>query len=1747
MRHPPEILAKMGLKCHQKGQFETAVYYYQQALIQKPHWPEIYYNQGLVLYKLEDLPRAIESYQKAIEQNPNYLQAYYNLGVALQHSGQIDAAINIYKKMINIPAENKTKKADYFLVNAYNNLGYLFASTNQVKSAIYTLKVALDKFNNESIIQNNLGQIFLEIGELKQAIYHFKQAIMLDSENYIFHQNIGKAFQLLNLHQDAIESFKRAIQLQPDSIFAESSLGESLLFVGELKSAIAFWKSAVKQSDFLIDYYCSFAQSLIGKDELEKAIIACANFLTSLKLDTDFSQIVASLSPTYISLGNVLIASGKYAQAELYYHKSLHIYPQGNEASLNLKLCLEKQAKWNSAKIIKQLFLVANQEFKAFQKSIENHSSIQVDKNLKVSNIKDEFSKGTSKPCEGLNCQSCLKKIFSKFQIQSLSQDVYFCQFPDTIEIQNDPIKVSRFFQGRAWVSPQKNSWLVCEQITIWNSKNKIIPELSRSYPGKLPFCEKTHNVQDYSLIPDELPNLELIEGTVAVLSGLSGNVYFHWMVDILPRFDILRNGGYSWDQIDWFVVNSIQQPFQRETLERLGIPLSKIIESDRSPYIEAEKLIVPSFPSHLGWLSSEALAFHRSLFLTPKTQNQSHSPTRIYISRERASYRHIINEAEVMSWLSQWGFVRVELESLSVEQQVTLFANAEIIVSAHGSGLTNIMFCCPGTTVIELVSPHYIRHYYWVISQQLKLQHFYIKGSEFGCYPVRQLMYPNPLTEDILISLKSLEKVMKIAGILQSQTQISLPSTSKQPMSLNQKISYSIPQVTTSGIEPSTQSGLFLNSEDQDIYLHGAEALYTQKKYQQAAAACQRVISITPNAKAYKILGNIQQIKGQFEKAKDSYAKAIQLQPDFAEVFCNLGTLYAQEQDWQPAIICYQRAITLEPKLAIAYRNLARAWTQLGKKEEAAECWYHAYSINPGAISSEEHLQLANMLLNMGLVERAIASYCHAIQSNSYSQESYKKLGKALKRKMELSQTALDYQNMIALKALGSLPEQKLEEGVKNENSLSVNPARKSIKGLRGFLNHVFSAWSFEPELSSAFLEATLPTRGKNNHTIFTVSSLTEVDSVPQNQELKSNPLHDMSNRALSGNELKSSQYLTGVKEQSLSYQTSDKLTVKQYIKQAEAAAQLGNLTGAIEACQEALKIQPNTAVAYKILGEIEQALGHRESAQGLYKKAIEFGWKDAEIYLNLGTLCAQQQNWKDSIKYYQESIKINPKSAVVYHNLSKVWKQLNKPLEMAGCLYEAYSLEPERGTAKEHLNLGNILLKQDQITPAITCYKRAIQMDSKLTAAYQNISEALKRQGKRDEAEFYLQKLEQLHHPTISIKKDNQPGSNFHHLFNTHNGHRSSEFDNITPLQPIPLNGYSNGHLKLESKPSNITTLPQTLEKVEIVATEKYNKTYQNVDIDLKEAEESLKNKQFEKAINACQRAVKIQPNSAIAYKLWGNALQCLGRVQEAKEQYNHALVIDPKFAEVHANLGSLYAKDQQWDAAISCYQKAIQIKPKLASAYRNLAKVWKQLEKSEEWANCWYRALTLEPEGVTAEEYIQFANALIELGKVDWTVICYKKAIQLDPRQVEAYLNLGEIFISQQQLENAIAIYNQAIEHHPQKPEFYCKLGQVLVQLERWEEAITAYNQALALNPNLALIYHNLGEVFVSKAQFEQAIDCYKQLIQLEPDNWEAYHKLGDLFQEIGQLDEAVEAYHQAIELTETEPSSVKNIEV
>jgi capsular polysaccharide biosynthesis protein len=222
------------------------------------------------------------------------------------------------------------------------------------------------------------------------------------------------------------------------------------------------------------------------------------------------------------------------------------------------------------------------------------------------------------------------------------------------------------------------------------------------------------------------LPTLYKYAGEFATLTFSAVN-YYHWLFDVLVRFYLLELGNVSYDKI---LLNNQQcLPYQMETLHLLGIKPEMIYTCHQSSHIRASKVIVPSLVGYYGRMPKWACDYLRNQLLGHSTKIVGYE--RIFISREKAGKRHVVNEEQILECLRNYGFRKVILEELSVVDQINLFVSAEMIIGPHGAGLANLVFCNPGTKVIELFSPGYVNVMYWRLCNHVNLDYYYVIGQD--------------------------------------------------------------------------------------------------------------------------------------------------------------------------------------------------------------------------------------------------------------------------------------------------------------------------------------------------------------------------------------------------------------------------------------------------------------------------------------------------------------------------------------------------------------------------------------------------------------------------------------------------------------------------------------------------------------------------------------------------------------------------------------------------------------------------------------------------------------------------------------------------------------------------------------------------------------------------------------------------------------------------------------------------------
>lgn len=255
-------------------------------------------------------------------------------------------------------------------------------------------------------------------------------------------------------------------------------------------------------------------------------------------------------------------------------------------------------------------------------------------------------------------------------------------------------------------------------------------------------------------------------DGTLMVLSSPGQQCYYHWMLQLLPRLKILQESQLSYDKI-YLNVQNVKFRWQRESLynvmDHLGIPRDKLLCIENN-VVEAKKLLVTSIawkPSSSGFWKMRLEwyeKFFTDVFVKP---NKSETSKYIFISRSKAHYRRISNEASLMALLNKKGFVAFNFEDLGITEQAVLFHNAEIIIGPHGAGWTNLIFCKPGTCIIEI--DHGLKSVKQRSGYKKMAKHMGCKYHAFYTDLLEDTEHPEdilaPINQDLMVDVAAFEQ----------------------------------------------------------------------------------------------------------------------------------------------------------------------------------------------------------------------------------------------------------------------------------------------------------------------------------------------------------------------------------------------------------------------------------------------------------------------------------------------------------------------------------------------------------------------------------------------------------------------------------------------------------------------------------------------------------------------------------------------------------------------------------------------------------------------------------------------------------------------------------------------------------------------------------------------------------------------------------------------------------------------------
>jgi tetratricopeptide (TPR) repeat protein len=233
----------------------------------------------------------------------------------------------------------------------------------------------------------------------------------------------------------------------------------------------------------------------------------------------------------------------------------------------------------------------------------------------------------------------------------------------------------------------------------------------------------------------------------------------------------------------------------------------------------------------------------------------------------------------------------------------------------------------------------------------------------------------------------------------------------------------------------------------------------------------------------------------------------------------------------------------------------------------------------------------------------------------------------------------------------------------------------------------------------------------------------------------------------------------------------------------------------------------------------------------------------------------------------------------------------------------------------------------------------------------------------------------------------------------------------------------------------------------------------------------------KEFDRSIAIFNKAIRLDPKDAHAFRVRGDAWSGKGEFDQAIKDYDEVIRLYQDDAsssdgnswawyhkkDAFNNRGWAWYKKKDYDRAIQDFDQAIALDPEYTRAFRNRAEAW--------------------------SDKMDYERAIKD----------YDEAIRLEPKFVYTFNDRGLAWGHRKEYDKAIKDFNEAIRLDPKYVDAFNNRGNAWRDKQDYDRAIQDYNDAIHLEPNYTIAIYNRGLTWSLKKDYEKAKNDYNQVSQ------------------------------------------------
>jgi protein O-GlcNAc transferase len=311
------------------------------------------------------------------------------------------------------------------------------------------------------------------------------------------------------------------------------------------------------------------------------------------------------------------------------------------------------------------------------------------------------------------------------------------------------------------------------------------------------------------------------------------------------------------------------------------------------------------------------------------------------------------------------------------------------------------------------------------------------------------------------------------------------------------------------------------------------------------------------------------------------------------------------------------------------------------------------------------------------------------------------------------------------------------------------------------------------------------------------------------------------------------------------------------------------------------------------------------------------------------------------------------------------------------------------------------------------------------------------------------------------------------------------------------------------------------------------------------LDEAQAALDKNEYAAAVTPLQQFIAEKPDVAYAHFQLGYAYTALKRMDEARNEYERCVAIDPKMSEAQLNLGILLLEKDS-AGAVAPLRKAVELMPSQSrpryllglaqersndlpgaaesfegaagldhtdfDALTHLGGVYLQLNRGADAERKFRLALQLQPKSPPA---LQGLAQSLELQKKAEAADAYREYLAVQPGDQGARAHLVHLLLEQKQPEAALEEMNKEASGQPATLDSLKLRADILIGQKKYDDAIPVLRQAITLAPKNAELRGGLGRIYLQKRDFPNAEKELKAALELDPNNIVYWKDLSSTF--------------------------------